>query len=119
MLNFMSKDWFKRLTDAIAETGEARRSISLRAGLAESYVQQMIQFGKQPSVDKFIALCEAIGRDPVEILTGARQDGDALQVLRLFSAMTPQQQQAFLDYLKTVSPETPADDAAPGHRRNG
>lgn len=68
--------WFKRLVDAIDEHPDSHRAISLRAGFSDTYLHQMITYEKHPSVSRFIAICAAIGKDPVEILKGAKCDAD-------------------------------------------
>lgn len=105
----MEKDWFARLVEAIDEHPDSRRTISERSGMASSYVQHMIKYGKQPSVENFLAVCAAIGRDPVEILTGVRRDEDLARLLKLFGAMPEAQRRAFLDYLDTLSRDRPQD----------
>ena len=78
----MEDVWFDRLLNAIADSGLSYREISLKAGLSDSYVRQMIGMGKQPTISKFLKICDVIGVNPIAILT---DDKSATQVNALVS----------------------------------
>lgn len=78
------------------------RAVSLEAGLAETYVFQMLRHNKQPTVDKFLAICRAVPVSPVEILTGVKRDPSLDQIDALFSHMPQNRRAAFLAMLEAM-----------------
>jgi DNA-binding phage protein len=98
----MDSDWFQRLENAIRASGKPLRAVSLEAGLAETYVFQMLRHKKQPSVDKFLAICAAVNVSPIEILTGVRRDREIDQIEAMFAQMPEKQRQAFLAMLESM-----------------
>lgn len=106
----MNDDWFERLLKAIDEHPDSRRAISLRAGLADTYIHQMTTYRKQPSVERFLAICDAIEKDPIEILTGVKHDLETGQLIRRFGAMSAAQRAAFLQMLEAMQPAEPQTD---------
>lgn len=113
----MDDEWFKRLVAEIDAHPDSRRAISLRAGFSDTYLHQMITYEKHPSVSRFIAICDAIGKDPVEVLTGIKSSPELAKAVQMFGAMPQDQRKALLAMLETVQPGTqPANeknDAAP------
>jgi lambda repressor-like predicted transcriptional regulator len=104
----MDDRWLTRLKQAIrdaAQNGRSMRSISIEAGLSVNYVDQLMK-GSQPTVEKFIAICEALNKDPAEMLTGVKSDAETAKAVRMFAAMPPDQRKAFLAMLETVQPGT-------------
>jgi lambda repressor-like predicted transcriptional regulator len=105
----MDDEWFKRLVAEIDAHPDSRRAISLRAGFSDTYLHQMITYEKHPSVSRFIAICDAIGKDPVEILTGVKSNAETAKAVQMFAAMPPDQRKAFLAMLATVRPGNAED----------
>lgn len=102
----MEKDWYARLIKAIENDGSSLRSLSLKAGLSDTYIHHMVKYEKQPTVDKFIAICSAINKDPAEIITGVKSSPELAKAIQMFAAMPPDQRKAFLAMLETVQPGT-------------
>jgi hypothetical protein len=99
----MEEDWFKRLIRAVEEHPDSRRAISLRAGLSDTYVHQMVTYKKHPTVSRFLAICEAIDADPVQIMTGVdRADPEIARALQIFASWPETEQKRFLDWIETV-----------------
>lgn len=99
----MKEEWFDRLIEAVEAHEDSRRAISLRAGLADSYIQQMVTYRKHPTVSRFVAICQAINKDPVEILTGVKQANPEVgRALQVFASWPDDQQKRFLDWIETV-----------------
>lgn len=46
------------------------KAISLRAGLGATFVRDILERGRQPSVDNFVAVCGAIGVSPLALIYG-------------------------------------------------
>lgn len=78
------------------------RAVSLDAGLADTYVFQMLRHNKQPTVDKFLAICRALNVSPVEILTGVKRDPSLDQIDALFADMPRKKRAAFLAMLEAM-----------------
>lgn len=108
ILAFMGSEWIDRFKAAIKQAmkdGQSMRSISMKAGLSVNYVDQLMK-GSQPTVDKFLAICAAINRDPVEILTGAAPgDPEAGRALRMFADLEPDQRKALLMMMESIARE--------------
>ncbi len=98
----MSEDWFNRLVVAVNNCGKSKRAISLDAGLSETYVHQMVRYEKVPTVDKFMRICDSIGVNSVEILTGGAPAQHSPHLSKLFSLLSEQTQDALLTMLETI-----------------
>lgn len=86
------------------------RSLSEAAGLNPNYVGQLMQ-GSQPTVQKFLALCDTLEKDPVEILTGVKQENpELMRALRLFASWPESRQKKFLDWIEDSPSPTETDD---------
>ncbi|ATO56890.1 helix-turn-helix domain-containing protein [Bartonella sp. 1-1C] len=67
----IEKDWFQRLIELIKNDGRTMTEISKAAGCGQNYVQQMVNGGKRPSVDKFIAILNTLGNtSAIYVITG-------------------------------------------------
>lgn len=62
--------WRQRLADAIAESGKSKRAVSLAAKAGAGYVHSILVDGKDPTVEKLMAVCEVINASPTYILYG-------------------------------------------------
>ena len=115
ILKGMTDEWFRRLVTAIDDHRDSRRAISLRAGFSDTYIHQMITYEKHPSVSRFLEICRAIEADPVEILTGIKQQSPEVgRALRVFASWSDDQQKRFLDWIE----EIPAPTGKTGEEKN-
>lgn len=106
-LGGMISGWFDRLKAQIKKAqddGRSLRAISMSAGLNGHYLTHMFRKDTPPTVENFFSICEALGKDPVEILTGVKSDAETAKAVRMFAAMAPDQRRAFLAMLETVQP---------------
>jgi lambda repressor-like predicted transcriptional regulator len=106
-LGGMISGWFDRLKAQIKkaqEDGRSLRAISMSAGLNGHYLTHMFRKDTPPTVENFFSICEALGKDPVEILTGVKSDAETAKAVRMFAAMPEGQRKAFLAMLETVQP---------------
>ncbi len=65
-----SSDWRDRLAEAIRESGKSKRAISLASGNGPGYVHSILSEGKDPTIGKLIAVCEAIPVSVTYVLHG-------------------------------------------------
>lgn len=61
--------WRWRLEAALADNGRTMRDVSLRAGLSPGYVFSIIK-GKDPTVERLVAILDEIGADLPDVLFG-------------------------------------------------
>jgi lambda repressor-like predicted transcriptional regulator len=92
--------WRDRLASAIEERGETMRSASLKAKLGANYVHGVLKDGKDPTVEKLLAVCEALGISPAYILLGDKAPPE-VEALLLLMQTSPARRQAILDLLRT------------------
>ncbi len=94
--------WFRRLLTAIEQSGMSYRAISLKAGISHTYVAQLVTEHKMPSVEKMLEICEALDVSPIRILTGADVDPEALEMVKIFSRLTVDQQNSILSLMQSM-----------------
>jgi transcriptional regulator with XRE-family HTH domain len=98
-------DWYIRLSAAIDAKVEAsdpskrksKSAISVEAGLAKNFVSQLLTDKKAPSIDNFIALCNALDVSPTYILTGAPVTKEMEAVIAALAVLPEYKVQAVLD----------------------
>ena len=61
--------WRGLLLRLIKDRGETMRSVSKRAGLSHGYLHGVLIDGKDPTIDKFMAVCAAIPVDAALVLS--------------------------------------------------
>lgn len=83
----MVDDWRFRLKRLIDETpGLSMKAVSLKAGLQPSAVHDAIQRGHAPSIDKFVAICRALGIRPSQLLDDEAADTTSIPIVGFVSA---------------------------------
>ncbi|WP_417585085.1 XRE family transcriptional regulator [Pelagibacterium sp.] len=68
--------WKKRLRSAIDERGMTMKQASLAAGQGETFVRDILERNRAPSIDKFVALAKALGVRPERLLAEADPKDD-------------------------------------------
>lgn len=67
----MNKSWRDRLKTLIEETpGLSMKRLSLKAGMSESGIRDILSRGASPSIDTFVAIAGAAGVSPAMLLQG-------------------------------------------------
>lgn len=92
--------WRDRLAAAIEERGETMRSASLKASLGANYVHGILKDGKDPTVEKLLALCDALGVSPAYILLGEKMPPE-VEALLLLMQSSKERREAILALLRT------------------
>lgn len=72
----MEQEWAKRVRQRLDDLGMTMKAASLKAGFGESFVRDMLERGRVPSIDKFQKLA-AVLRTPVSELLGDDAGEDA------------------------------------------
>ncbi len=99
-----STGWRERLAAAIEKDGRSPRAVSLAIGRSGGYVRSILVSGKEPSLDAFVALCDELNADPMEILFNLKtNDAVALRLFRAYSQMTAAQREKFLDLAQVIA----------------
>lgn len=101
----MEKGWFKRFENAINASGKTYREISLGANLRAGYLHDVITKQQDPSVSRFLAICRSAAISPMSILLGVERTPELDELEVVFSRMSAEQQEKFLDLLESMSPE--------------
>ena len=102
-------EWKKRLDAAIKAKGLSARAASINAGLGPGYVHSVLVEGKDPTVGKLMALCDAIGASPTFILYGVDVSQEDAEILRLMKE-SPRKRDAVLELLGPRSdPSSPSE----------
>lgn len=64
------EDWRQRLSAAIESSGKSKRSISQTSGNGPGYLHSILSEGKDPTITKLLAVCDAIPVSALLILFG-------------------------------------------------
>lgn len=67
----MDQKWEKRLRDRIEQSGLTMKAASLAAGLNETFVRDILERKRVPSIDKFIKLAGVLGTTVSDLLEEA------------------------------------------------
>ena len=76
-----SASWRERLAAAIAESGMSKRAVSLAANAGPGYIHSILAEGKDPTVEKLMAVCVAIKVSPTFILYGVDVNPEDAELL--------------------------------------
>lgn len=76
--------WRERLAAAIAADACKRsmRDVSIAAGLSAGYVHGILKDGKEPTLDRFMRICEVLDVSAASVLTGADLSRETETILR-------------------------------------
>lgn len=95
----MQDEWRDRLEKAIERDGRTLRDISLGAGLSHGYLHGILRDGKEPTLDRFLRICQELGLSSAYALTGADVSFETEEVLRLIEG-DQEARRAFLALLR-------------------
>lgn len=98
------RTWRDRLAEAIERSGKSYRRISLDAGLGATYVYDVLEIGKEPTVDRLLKVIEQIGGGSIYILHGIKISPEEEEVLKTYSRLNESQRQTFLQFLRDNQP---------------
>ena len=99
--------WFDRfleLIEASKAAGRDYKEISREAGLGQNYVQQMVKHRKQPTVEKFLAIMNVLGKSKVGyVMTGAEITEEDMMLVEAAAALPPTAKPAALDFFRQLA----------------
>ena len=78
----MDDSFRERLSGAIERAGKSARRVSLDAGLGPGYVHSIIKERKDPTIDKLIAICDAIPISLMYVVYGVDASPHDIEILR-------------------------------------
>lgn len=64
----MDQEWATRFRERLKQSGMTMKAASLEAGLGETFVRDMLERGRVPSVDKLLKLAHVVGTTVSELL---------------------------------------------------
>jgi transcriptional regulator with XRE-family HTH domain len=80
------------------------RAISLAAGQSESYVWEMLNKNKEPTIGPLQRVCSVLGVTLTYITEGIEITPESERILRAVARMPPEQRVAFLAYVESLKP---------------
>lgn len=132
----MEQIWMTRIREQMAQKGYSMRSLSEAAGLNQTYIRDILERQRTPTIDKFTRVAEALGVSPSYLLgersTPYGEDAERRSETQLRSALLAHGVdagdlklvmkiiQGFVDYADggEQSEQTPRrDQSAPASRR--
>jgi transcriptional regulator with XRE-family HTH domain len=73
--------WKQRLRAQIAADGRAMKAISLAAGLGETFVADIFNKSRVPSIDNFTALAKALGTTVAKLTEEEKPDSNIVSIM--------------------------------------
>jgi len=81
------KTWRDRIADLVKPKGKLEaKAVSLKAGLGATFVSDLINKGRTPSVENFVAVAEALGVSPLFLVYGDENPKIAIPVIGIVAA---------------------------------
>lgn len=100
--------WKQRLADGLEAKGLSKREVSLASGNNPGYVHSLLVEGKEPTVAKLIAVCEAADLSVIHILFGVDMDRQTQEIVTALAGASARRRESLLNLLRDESaPEQP------------
>lgn len=81
------RGWRVRLEQIVAGPPKLdMKAISLRAGLGATFLRDVLEKGRTPSVENFVAISEALGVSPLYLIYGDKQPRITIPIVGIVSA---------------------------------
>lgn len=101
-----NNSWRERLALAVKESGLSYRAASVKAGRGPGYIHGLLRDGKEPTIDYFISLAEALDVSFTWLAFGVDLSTESENLVRMFDQMSPEKKKTILDLAKMLA----ADD---------
>lgn len=98
-----NQDWRPRLQEAISKSGRSARDISLSIGRAPGYVHSLLKDEKEPTLPNVVAICDDLQISVQWLLFGVEMDGDAEELLKMYSGLPDTGRDEFMKMLRSLS----------------
>ena len=82
----MDTRWRTRLDKLLVERGFSRKSLSKAAGYGDTYLRDVIEFGRDPGVEKLSQLCSLLGVSLNQLLYGEAGFSTRVRIVGAVSA---------------------------------
>lgn len=92
--------WRERLADAISRGDKSMREVSLAAGLGPGYVHSILKDGKEPTIEKLIAVCRAADVSLSAVVYGFDLSPETEDLLSLLAQADDEDRDALLKLLR-------------------
>ncbi|MEH7827644.1 hypothetical protein [Gemmobacter denitrificans] len=92
-------DWRSRLEAAIKSSGNSMRAVSIASGNGPGYIHGILKEGKDPTIEKLMAVCEAVPVSLAHVIYGfeiTQEDADLLGAMK----RAPEAREAVLTLLR-------------------
>ena len=106
----MSDGWKKRLETAMEARGFSMKSLSLAAGLGETFVRDALKRDRRPTVDKLGKLADALGVPLASLVSDADAlSGEEAELVERFRSIPPEDRSRILDLVRRLDHEERAE----------
>ena len=93
--------WRKRLQTAIKRDGRSLRQISIAAGMSESYLWQLFNKNREPTISPLQALARELGTSMMYLMEGYDLTPEGKRFLKLCEGFSTEQRQVLLQFLES------------------
>lgn len=100
--------WRDRLEQAITDRDMSYREVSLAAGLSAGYVQGILRYGKEPTLDRMEKVCAVLNASIPWVLYGVSLTRENREILELLEKKSPATRKGLLALLRDE--ENPSSD---------
>ena len=95
-----SQGWRKRLQTAIKRDGRSLHQISLAAGMSESYLWQLFNKNREPTISPLQALARELGTSMMYLMEGYDLTPEGKRFLKRCEGFSTEQRQTLLQFLE-------------------
>lgn len=101
--------WKRRLAEGLEAKGKSKREVSLASGNGPGYVHSLLVEGKDPTIAKLIAVCEAADLSVIHVLFGVEMDRQTQEIVEALQGADDLRRASLLNLLRPGSdPKPPA-----------
>lgn len=93
--------WRQRLRDAVGESGRSQAEIARAASISKSHISEVLG-GKGITVDRFLRLCDALGKHPLYVLTGIEATERTIEALNLLQQLPEDDQADLIRWIERI-----------------
>jgi transcriptional regulator with XRE-family HTH domain len=93
----MTTKWRDRLSAAIEASGKSRRAISIEAKCGAGYLFDVLEVGKEPTIDRLMRIADVLGITLSWLLYGFELGPEEQELIRLYARLPETQRRAMLD----------------------
>lgn len=93
----MTEHWRMRLREAMEAKRMSMRAVSLKAKCGPGYVFDILETGKEPTIDRLVRIADAIPVSVSWLLYGYEIGPQEEELLRLYSRLSDRRRRALLD----------------------